>query len=76
MFNSKAKAALRAIDEQMTALYQEKRYSQTLAILNDLGRKLINSDRCSFWCVDEKNDTLWTMEAHNVEKIVIPTVAI
>lgn len=54
MFNSKAKAALRAIDEQMTALYQEKRYSQTLAILNDLGRKLINSDRCSFWCVDEK----------------------
>ncbi len=72
MFNSKAKAALRAIDEQMTALYQEKRYSQTLAILNDLGRKLINSDRCSFWCVDEKNDTLWTMEAHNVEKIVIP----
>lgn len=71
-FNSKAKVALRAIDEQMSALYKEKRYSQTLAVLNDLGRRLIGSDRCSFWCVDEKNDTLWTVEAHNVEKIVIP----
>ena len=71
-FNSKSKAALNVIDEQMSALYNEKRFSQTLTLLNDLGRKLIGSDRCSFWSVDEKNGTLWTMEAHNVEKIVIP----
>ena len=71
-FNSKSKAALNVIDEQMSALYNEKRFSQTLTLLNDLGRKLIGSDRCSFWSVDKKNGTLWTMEAHNVEKIVIP----
>lgn len=71
-FKSKSKAALEAISENMSELFYEKRLSQTLTILNNLGRTLINSDRCSFWCVDEKSDTLWTMEAHNVEKIVIP----
>lgn len=71
-FKSKSKIALDTISEHMSELFHEKRLSQTLSILNDLGRKLIGSDRCSFWCVDEKSDTLWTMEAHNVEKIVIP----
>ncbi len=71
-FRSKSKIALNAISEHMSELFHEKRLSQTLTILNDLGRTLIDSDRCSFWCVDEKSDTIWTMEAHNVEKIVIP----
>lgn len=69
---SKNAKALRTIDELMSALYKEKRYSQTIAILNDMGKRLINSDRCSFWCVDNKNDTLWTLEAHKVGKITIP----
>ena len=64
--------AIRVIDELMAALYKEKRYSQTLTILNDLGKRLIDSDRCSFWCVDDKYDTLWTVAAHNVSKITIP----
>ena len=68
----KSKKELEIIGNYLTVLYKEKRMSKTMSILNNLGRELIGSDRCSFWCVDTKSDTLWTIEAHNVDRIVIP----
>lgn len=56
----------------MNELFQEKEFSKTLALLTDMGKTLINSDRASFWFWDRRNKTVWTMAASNIDKITVP----
>ena len=56
----------------MHCLFEEKELSKILELLNDLGKTLVYSDRCSFWFWDKKAKQLWTLAAHGVNKITIP----
>lgn len=56
----------------MNELFEEKEFSRTLALLTDMGKTLVNSDRASFWFWDKRNKQVWTMAALNIDKIIIP----
>ena len=56
----------------MERLFEEKELSETLHLLTDLGKTLVNSDRASFWFWDKKNHQIWTLAALDISKITIP----
>lgn len=62
---------LERIFHYMHLLFEEKELSKILELLNDLGKTLVYSDRCSFWFWDKKAKQLWTLAAHGVNKITI-----
>ena len=62
---------LERIFNYMHLLFEEKELSKILELLNDLGKTLVYSDRCSFWFWDKKAKQLWTLAAHGVNKITI-----
>lgn len=41
-------------------------------VMNNLGRELVEADRCSIFIYDRDKDELWTKTAHNVEEIRVP----
>lgn len=63
---------LQHIFDYMSNLFEEKELSETLHLLTDLGKTLVNSDRASFWFWDKRKHTAWTMAALGVDKIEIP----
>lgn len=56
----------------MERLFEEKELSQTLLLLTDLGKTIVNSDRASFWFWDKRKKQVWTLAASNIDKIVVP----
>ncbi len=56
----------------MSKIVVEKDFSQSLILLTDLGRTLVNAHRASFWYRDEKQQQYWTMAASGTERITIP----
>lgn len=62
---------LEQIFNNMHRLFNEKELSRTMALLNDLGKILVYSDRCSFWYWDKRSRQLWTLAAHDVGKITV-----
>lgn len=56
----------------MNELFEEKEFSKTLALLTDMGKTLVHSDRASFWFWDQRNHQVWTMAALNIDKITVP----
>lgn len=55
----------------MDKLFEEKKLSETLMLLTDLGRTLVNCDRASFWFWDRNSKTIWTMAALGVGEITV-----
>jgi GAF domain-containing protein len=41
----------------------------------DLGRQIVQADRCSLWLIDEERNELWTKVAHGVSELRIPLSA-
>lgn len=56
----------------MENLFEEKDLSETLMLLTDLGKTLVNSDRASFWFWDQKRHEAWTLAASDIGKIIVP----
>lgn len=55
----------------MNRLIEEKEFDQTILLLTDLGRTLVNSDRASFWYWDQKKKQYWTIAALGSERITV-----
>ena len=48
------------------------RHFKIFRLLTDLGKKLVNADRASFWKWDKRNHQLWTAAAVGTGRITIP----
>lgn len=56
----------------MNKLVVEKDFHNSLIILTDLGKTLVNAHRASFWYRDERRKQYWTMAASGTERITVP----
>ena len=56
----------------MNRLVEEKDFNNSLTILTDLGKTLVNSHRASFWYKDERKKQYWTMVASGAKRITVP----
>ena len=72
---------LNNIFEISNELYLEMRNTDTgveedhltiIKLLTDLGRRLVNADRASFWRVDNEEGKIWTVSSTGTGKIEIP----
>ncbi len=63
---------LAIIFEYMSKVSMENDLEKLLMILADLGKKLVVADRCSVWLHEPSEQTIWTVAAHGIEKIIIP----
>lgn len=63
---------LAQVFQPMYQLFHEREMSKILSLLTDLGRTLSYAQQCSFWCWDKRAHQLWTLAAHDVNKIVMP----
>ena len=50
----------------------EEDHLTIIRLLTDLGRRLVNADRASFWRLDKEAGTIWTLSATGTGKIEIP----
>jgi len=66
---------LQSIFDYMERLSKERDPERILVILADMGKDLIKADRCTLWLKDENGENLYTVFAHQVEKLVIPITA-
>ena len=72
LHNSKAEELLEKIFYYMNELTVEKDFSESVLLLTELGRTLVNADRTSFWYRDVPNGSYWTMGASGTGRIVVP----
>ncbi|MBO4997928.1 MAG: sensor domain-containing diguanylate cyclase [Lachnospira sp.] len=68
----KAEELLEQIFYYMSELVNERRFDNTICLLTDLGKILVNSDRASLWYYDVKKKQYWTLAASGSERIVVP----
>lgn len=68
----KAEELLEQIFYYMSELVNERRFDNTICLLTDLGKTLVNSDRASLWYYDVKKGQYWTLAASGSERIVVP----
>ena len=59
----------------MPKIAAEHKTDSLLMLMADLGRKIVQADRCSLWLVDEERNELWTKVAHGVSELRIPLSA-
>ncbi len=70
-FNSAAEEMLEKIFYYINQLTSETDFSNSILLLTDLGRTLVNADRTSFWYRDKKNKSYWTLAASGTGRIVV-----
>lgn len=63
---------LEKIFHYMSKLVAEKEFYNSLIILTELGKTLVNAHRASFWYRDERKKQYWTMAADGIERITVP----
>ncbi|MCQ2054364.1 MAG: HD domain-containing protein [Fibrobacter sp.] len=56
----------------MPRIASERRMDGLLVLMADLGRSMVNADRCSLWLIDSEKNELWTKVAHGVNELRIP----
>ena len=61
--------------EYMPKIAAEHKTDSLLMLMADLGRKIVQADRCSLWLIDEEKNELWTKVAHGVDELRIPMSA-
>lgn len=61
--------------EYMPKIAAEHRTDSLLLLMADLGRRIVQADRCSLWLIDEERNELWTKVAHGVNELRIPLTA-
>lgn len=70
-FNSNADILLNSIFKFIGQIAEESSVDKKLIMLADMGRELVDADRCTVWLIDFDNKKLWTRVAHGVDKISI-----
>jgi response regulator RpfG family c-di-GMP phosphodiesterase len=70
----KSDDSLETIFSIASKLLTEKDSDKVLSLLTDLGRDIINADRCTLWLVDHNNGEkkLWSKVGHNFSKVTMP----
>jgi HD-GYP domain-containing protein (c-di-GMP phosphodiesterase class II) len=63
---------LRTIVSYVGRIAKETSIDRLLVLLADMGRDLINADRCTVWLLNRHTDMLWSKVAHGVDRIQIP----
>ncbi len=58
---------LRLIFNYIKKIGQSDDIESSLLILNDMGRDLVNAERCTIWLLDEMSSTLYSKVAHGVD---------
>lgn len=66
-----AEDMLQEIFRHMNLLVGEKDFYQTIRILTELGRVLVNADRTSFWYWDKEKKQYWTLASYGTDRIVM-----
>jgi response regulator RpfG family c-di-GMP phosphodiesterase len=61
--------------EYMPKIAAEHHTDSLLLLMADLGRRIVQADRCSLWLIDEERNELWTKVAHGVDELRIPLTA-
>ena len=61
--------------EYMPKIAAEHKTDSLLVLMADLGRKIVQADRCSLWLIDKERNELWTKVAHGVSELRIPLSA-
>ena len=61
--------------EYMPKIAAEHKMDSLLVLMADLGRQIVQADRCSLWLIDEERHELWTKVAHGVSELRIPLSA-
>lgn len=67
-----AEEMLEAIFYDMNLLVVEKDFYNSILLLTDLGRTLVNAERASFWYRDVRKKQYWTLAALDSERITVP----
>ncbi len=49
-----------------------RKIDAALILLAEMGRDLVNADRCTLWLFDKQKDELWTKVAHGIDRINMP----
>jgi len=61
--------------EYMPKIAAEHKTDSLLVLMANLGRQIVQADRCSLWLIDEERNELWTKVAHGVSELRIPLSA-
>jgi HD-GYP domain-containing protein (c-di-GMP phosphodiesterase class II) len=64
---------LETIFEYVALISKEKDVDRILTLLADLGRELVAADRCTLWLLDSSKTKLWSIVAHGMPRIVVPS---
>lgn len=52
---------------------EERNLDSLLVLMANLGRSMVQADRCSLWLLSENGKELWTRVAHGISEIRIPS---
>lgn len=66
---------LKIIFEYTTKIANERNLETVLGLMADMGRDMIDADRCTVWLIDRTRQELWTRVAHEVGELRIPLYA-
>ena len=69
------KRVLDLLFSYMPKIAAERKMDNLLVLMADMGRSLVQADRCSLWLTDEEHGELWTKVAHGVSELRIPIAA-
>ena len=72
MDNTGSSKMLKLIFDYVAKASKAENPNKLLMILADMGRDLIQSERCTVWIWSKEKKELWTKVAHGVERLIIP----
>lgn len=56
----------------MSKIEGVRKIDAVLILLAEMGRVLVNADRCTLWLLDTQKEELWTKVAHGVDRLHMP----
>ncbi len=62
---------LKLIFNYIKKIGQSNDIETSLLILNDMGRDLVNAERCTIWLLDEANNELFSKVAHGIDVLKV-----
>ena len=70
--DSNSEHILKLIFDYVAKASQAENANALITVLADMGRALIESERCTIWIWDRMEQQLWTKFAHGVDRLMIP----
>lgn len=74
-FAAESQRILELLFSYMPKIAAERNLNNLLMLMANMGRSIVQADRCSLWLVDEEKKELWTKVAHGVDELRIPLTA-